>query len=321
MKARDGKDDGAVTGDGGMLDVGDGNHVHWEVHGVPDGKPAVVVHGGPGSGAGPGWLRYFDLETYRVVLFDQRGCGRSTPDAADHDTDLSVNTTHHLVADMELLREHLGIDRWMLFGGSWGTTLGLAYAIRHPGRVSEIVMSGIATTTRAEVEWITEGVGRYFPREWERFRDAVPADLRGERLVDAYARLLADPDPAVRGRAARDWCDWEDSHVRVSAGQQPDPRYEDPGFRMRFARLVTHYWSHHAWLDDGEILAGVEKLGDVPGVLVHGRIDLSTPLRTAWELAKAWPGCELVVVEEAGHSAGQPGMRDALKAAVRRFAR
>ncbi|MFI6706029.1 prolyl aminopeptidase [Nonomuraea sp. NPDC050478] len=307
-----------MINESGMLDVGDGNHVHWEVHGAPGGKPAVVVHGGPGSGASPGWLRFFDLEKYRVVLFDQRGCGRSTPDAADHDTDLSVNTTHHLIADMELLREHLGIDRWMLFGGSWGTTLGLAYAIRHPDRVSEIVMSGVATTTRWEVEWITEGVGHYFPREWERFRDGAPG---GGRLVDAYARLLADPDPAVREKAARDWCDWEDSHVRVRADQEPDPRYADPRFRMRFARLVTHYWSNHAWLEDGEILAGVEKLGDVPGVLVHGRIDLSSPLRTAWELSRAWPGCELVIVEEAGHSGGQPGMRDALKAAVERFAR
>ncbi|MGI5268352.1 hypothetical protein ACQEUU_04320 [Nonomuraea sp. CA-218870] len=180
-------------------------------------------------------------------------------------------------------------------------------------------MAGVATTRRSEVEWITEGVGRYFPQEWERFRDAVPADLRGERLVDAYARLLADPDPAVREKAARDWCDWEDSHVRVHADHRPDPRYADPVFRMRFARLVTHYWRHHAWLEDGEILAGVEKLGHVPGVLVHGRIDLSSPLRTAWELSKAWPGCDLVIVEEAGHGTGG-GMGDALKAATRRFA-
>ena len=304
-----------------MLDVGDGNRVHYEVHGPPDGKPVVIVHGGPGSGAGPRWLRHFDPDTYRVILFDQRGCGRSTPDAAAHDTDLSVNTTHHLIAAMELLREHLGIDRWMLFGGSWGTTLGLAYAIRHPERVTEIVMSGVGTTSREEVEWITEGVGRYFPREWERLRDGVPPGLRGERLIDAYARLLSDPDPAVREKAARDWCDWEDAHVRVRADDKPDPRFADPVFRMRFARLVTHYWSHHAWLADGEILDGVRQLGGIPGVLVHGRIDLSTPLRTAWDLSRAWPGCELVVIEEAGHGNGYSGMGEALRAATERFAR
>ncbi|WP_049557833.1 prolyl aminopeptidase [Nonomuraea sp. SBT364] len=305
--------------DQGMLAVGDGNLVHWEVSGNPAGKPAVVVHGGPGSGAGPGWRRFFDPEAYRLILFDQRGCGRSTPDAADPDTDLSVNTTDHLLADMELLREHLGVDRWQLFGGSWGTTLGLAYAVRHPDRVTEVIMSGIATTRRHEVDWITRGVRRYFPEEWERFRDGVPEKDRDGDLADAYARLLADPDPAVRDRAARDWCRWEDTHVRVSADHEPDPRYEDDRFRMRFARLVTHYWRHAAWLPDDELITGVERLGHVPGVLVHGRVDLSTPLQSAWDLSRAWPGCELVVVEGTGHSNG--GLGEPLVAATDRFAR
>jgi proline iminopeptidase len=306
--------------DQGMLDVGDGNLVHWEVSGNPDGKPAVVVHGGPGSGAGRGWRRFFDPRAYRLVLFDQRGCGKSTPDAADPGTDLAVNTTGHLLADMELLREHLGIDRWQLFGGSWGTTLGLAYAVRHPDRVSEVIMSGVALTRRHEVEWITRGVRLYFPEEWERFRDGVPEGDREANLADAYARLLADPDPAVRERAARDWCRWEDSHVRVRADTKPDPRYEDPRFRMRFARLVTHYWRHDGFLADDEIMDGVTRLGHVPGVLVHGRIDVSSPLRTAWDLARAWPGCELFVIEEAGHSNGHPGMAGHLLAATDRFA-
>ncbi|MGW0482783.1 prolyl aminopeptidase [Nonomuraea sp. NPDC003214] len=307
--------------DQGMLDVGDGNLVHWEVSGNPDGKPAVIVHGGPGSGAGPRWREYFDPERYRLVLFDQRGCGRSTPDAADPGTDLSVNTTDHLLADMELLREHLGIDRWQLFGGSWGTTLGLAYAVRHPDRVTEVIMSGVATTRRHEVDWITRGVGRYFPEEWERFRDGVPEKDRDGDLADAYARLLADPDPAVRDRAAREWCRWEDSHVRVNADHQPDPTFEDPVFRMRFVRLVTHYWRNAAWLPDDEIITGVERLGHVPGVLVHGRLDISTPLQTAWDLSRAWPGCELIVVEGAGHSNAYAGVREALLAATDRFAR
>ncbi|MER6949456.1 prolyl aminopeptidase [Nonomuraea sp. NPDC000554] len=306
--------------DQGVLDVGDGNRVYWEVSGNPRGKPAVVVHGGPGSGASPGARRFFDRDAYRIVQFDQRGCGRSTPHAADPATDLGVNTTHHLVADMELLREHLGVERWQLFGGSWGTTLGLAYAVRHPERVSEVIMSGIATTTRREVDWITRGVGRIFPEEWARFRDGVPEADRDGSLVAAYSRLLEGPGPDVREQAARDWCTWEDAHVAVHAGRRSDPRYDDPRFRLMFARLVTHYWRHAAWLEDGELLRGVEGLGDVPGVLVHGRIDVSSPLETAWELAARWPGCELVVVEGAGHSAREPGMADALLAATDRFA-
>ncbi|MEU0568185.1 prolyl aminopeptidase [Nonomuraea sp. NPDC005983] len=306
--------------DQGVLDVGDGNHVYWEVSGNPRGKPVVVVHGGPGSGASARARRFFDQDAYRIVQFDQRGCGRSTPHAADPATDLGVNTTHHLIADMELLREHLGVERWQLFGGSWGTTLGLAYAVRHPERVSEVIMSGIGTTTRREVDWITRGVGRIFPEEWARFRDGVPEADRDGSLVAAYSRLLEGPDPDVREQAARDWCAWEDAHVAVHAGSRSDPRYDDPRFRLMFARLVTHYWRHAAWLEDGELLRGVAGLGDVPGVLVHGRIDVSTPLETAWELAAGWPGCELVVVEGAGHFAGEPGTAEALLAATDRFA-
>jgi proline iminopeptidase len=284
-----------------MLDVGDGNLVYWEQCGNPAGKPAVVVHGGPGSGCSPGTRRLFDPEAYRIVLFDQRGCGRSTPDAGDPGADLSTNTTAHLIADMELLRDRLGINRWLLFGGSWGSTLGLAYAERHPDRVSEIVLVAITSGRRREIDWITQDVGRIFPEQWARFRDGVPAADRGGRLVEAYYRLLTDPDPAVREKAASDSCDWEGAHVSLAPGHMPSLRDEDPAFRMRFARLVTHYWSHDCFLEDGIVLREAGRLAGIPGVLVHGRFDVSGPLDTAWELARAWPDAELIVVDDAGH--------------------
>ncbi|GAA4726398.1 prolyl aminopeptidase [Phytohabitans rumicis] len=306
--------------DSGMLDVGDGNLVYWETCGNPDGKPAVVLHGGPGSGCSPYWRRFFDPAAYRVVLFDQRGCGRSTPSAGDPATDLSVNTTHHLIGDIELLRRHLGVDRWLVFGGSWGSTLGTAYAQRHPERVSQLVLFSVAVTTRRNVEWITRAMGRIFPAQWARFRDAVPPAERDGRLVDAYAKMLADPDPAVREHAAREWCRWEDTHVAIRADHKPDPRYDDPAFRMVFARLVTHYWRHDAWLDDDEVLRDAKRLAGIPGVLVHGRMDVSSPLDDAWELSQAWPDAQLVVVDDAGHGAGHPGLAQSLRAAVDRFA-
>ena len=307
--------------DQGMLEVGDGQLVYWEMCGNPEGKPAVVLHGGPGSGCSAGMRRVFDPDAYRVVLFDQRGCGRSRPDAGDPATDLSVNTTHHLLGDIEQLRRHLGVERWLVFGGSWGSTLGLAYAERHPERVTEVVLIAIATTRRHEVDWITRQMGRLFPEEWARFRDGVPAADRDGDLADAYARLLADPDPALRERAARDWCRWEDTHVAIRPDHRPDPRYDDPAFRMTFARLVTHYWRHAGFLEDGVLLAEAGRLAGIPGVLIHGRMDVSGPLDTAWELARAWPGAELVVIAEAGHSAGDPGMTEATVAATDRFAR
>lgn len=307
--------------DSGRLDVGDGNLIYWEMSGNVRGKPAVVLHGGPGSGCSPHWRRYFDPAAYRIVLFDQRGCGRSTPDAADPSTDLTANTTHHLIADIERLRESLGIERWLVFGGSWGTTLGLAYAERYPSRVSELVLFSVTNTTRREVSWVTRDVGRLFPEQWQRFRSGVPAAERDGSLVDAYARLLASPDPAVREQAARDWCTWEDAHVAIDPDARPDPRYEDPVFRMRFARLVTHYWRHAAWLDEGELLRNATKLAGIPGVLVHGRLDVSGPPDVAWELAQVWRDTELVLIDRAGHGSGYPGMTEALLAATDRFAR
>lgn len=303
----------------GMLDVGDGNHIYWEICGNHAGKPAVTLHGGPGSGCSPYWRRFFNPARYRVVLFDQRGCGRSTPHASDPAVELSSNTTQHLIKDIEKLRSRLGIEKWLVVGGSWGSTLALAYAERSPEQVSEIVLFSIATTSPREVRWVTRDVGRYFPEEWARFRDGVPARDRDGDLAGAYYRLLHDPDQAVREKAARDWCRWEDSHVAFRPDHRPDPRYDDPHFRMAFARLVTHYWHHAAFLDDGALLRDAHRLAGIPGVLIHGRMDLSSPIDSPTQLHAAWPGSELIVVDDAGHGARQPGMQEAVLAAIDSF--
>ncbi len=249
------------------------------------------------------------------MLFDQRGCGRSRPHASDPRTHLTTNTTHHLIGDIERLRTHLGVKRWLVFGGSWGSTLSLAYAERFPERVTEMVLVSVATTSRREVRWLTRDVGRYFPVQWELFRDGVPAADRDGDLAAAYARLLHDPDPAVREKAARDWCDWEDAHV----GGPHDPRFDDSAFRMTFARLVTHYWSHAAWLEDGALLRQAGRLAGIPAVLIHGGFDLSSPVDVAWQLARAWSDAELVVVDEAGHGVHDERMVEAVVAALDRF--
>jgi proline iminopeptidase len=304
--------------DRGLLDVGDGNHIHWEVHGNPDGKPAAVVHGGPGGGSSTGNLRYFDLTRYRAVLFDQRGCGRSTPHASDPATDMRHNTTEHLIADMERLREHLGVERWLLFGGSWGSALILAYAERHPHRVSEIVICGVTAGTRAEIDWLYRGVGRFFPAEWERFRDAVPEAGRADPVA-AYARLMGDPDPDVRARAAASWCTWEDTVIGLEPNGTPGV-YSDrpPADLQAMVRICSHYFANGCWLPDGALLRGAHRLAGIPAVLVHGRLDLSSPLDTAWSLARAWPDAELVVVDDAGHT-GSDEMRTAMRNALDRF--
>jgi len=305
--------------DGGLLDVGDGHRVAWEVCGRPDGKPAVVLHGGPGSGCTPRWRRLFDPGAYRIVLLDQRGCGRSRPDAGLPSTSLAAITTSHMIADVERLRRHLGIEKWLVLGGSWGSTLALAYGVQHPDRVAAMVLFSVVTTTRREVAWVTRDSGRFFPEQWRRFRDAVPESERDGSLVDAYSRLLDDPDPAVRERAARAWCAWEDAHVRSRPGEPADPRYEDPVFRLRFARLVTHVWRHAAWLGEDELLRRIGRLAHVPAVLVHGRLDVSAPLDVPWALDAAWPASELVLVEDEGHRGG-PGITGAVVAATDRFA-
>lgn len=288
----------------GLLEVTDGHVLYWETVGNPDGVPAVYLHGGPGGGSTPGARRNFDPSSFRAVLFDQRGCGRSRPLASEPETDLLTNTTAQLVEDIERLREHLGIDRWIVVGVSWGVTLGMVYAQRHPGRVIAMVLGAVTAGTRRETEWITRDMGRVFPREWERFTAAVPAAERDGDLAAAYARLLASPDPGVRDDAALRWCAWEDTHVSLMPGWTPSSRYEDAAFRMIFARLVTHYWSHGCFLAEDEVRSGMHRLSNVPAVLVHGRYDVSGPLDTAWQLHRAWPGSRLVVLDDAGHGGG-----------------
>src|SRR5438132_3307400 len=290
--------------DGGMLDVGDGHQVYWECCGNPHGKPALYLHGGPGSGCSPGQRRFFDPHAYRVVLFDQRGTGRSRPLASEPNADLRANTTPHLIADIEALRRLHGVERWTILGLSWGTTLGLAYAQAHPQRVNALALALVTTTSRREVEWLTRDVGRIFPRQWERFAAAVPETLRCLPLVDAYATLLFDADPAVREHAAREWCAWENTHVSLTPGHRPNPRYEDPEFRLRFARLVTHYWRHAAFLEDDQLVREAPRLNGIPGVLIHGRYDVSGPLETAWRLSQRWTTSRLQVLDDAGHGGG-----------------
>jgi proline iminopeptidase len=287
-----------------MLAVGAGHEVYWERCGKPGGRPAVFLHGGPGSGCRPNQRRFFDPEIYDVVLFDQRGAGRSRPLASEPDADLSSNTTGHLIADMEMLRDYLGIDRWTVLGMSWGSTLGLAYAEAHPARVTGLILALVTMTTRREVEWITRDMGRIFPREWDRFADAVPQELRHLPLVDAYATLLFDADPAVRDSAAREWCAWEDTHVSLAPNHTRNPRYDAPEFRLRFARLVTHYWRNAAFLSDGQLLREAPTLNGIPGVLISGRYDVSGPLETAWRLSLAWSTSTLHVIDDTGHGGG-----------------
>jgi proline iminopeptidase len=288
--------------DQGLLDVGDDNHIYWETCGNPAGKPAAIVHGGPGSGCRPGQGRFYDPERYRLVLFDQRGCGRSTPHASDPATDLSVNTTAHLIADMERLREHLGIERWLLNGISWGTTLSVAYAEQYPERVCEIVLDAISTAAHGDLDWLYRGARLFFPEQWERFAagSGVPRDTPTLPMLAAYARLTNDPDPAVREKATVDWCAWEDA---VLSTEGYDPTFQGrPGDAMlAFVRICSHYYSNAAWLDEGVLVRQAGRLAGIPGVLIHGRRDMSCPLSFAWELSRAWPGAELRVIEDAGH--------------------
>jgi proline iminopeptidase len=304
----------------GMLDVGDGNRIDWEACGNPHGKPVVALHGGPGSGRGPRARRFFDPEVYRIVLFDQRGCGRSTPHASDPAVDLSTNTTWHIVGDIERLREALGIPRWMVFGGSWGSTLGLVYAETHPQRVTEIVLWGVALTRPEDIDWLYRGVAPLFPAQWARFARGVPEAQRTGGLLEAYYRLIHHPDPAVHLPAVRAFHDWEWALFDLTGETPPDERWLDPRFQLARGRIVTHYFHHRAWLDDGYILQHAGRLADIPGVMVHGRLDVGSPLVSAWELAQAWPAGELVVVPGAGHSTADPGMDTAIVAATQRFA-
>ncbi len=306
--------------DSGMLDTGDGHQIYWEACGNPDGKPALYLHGGPGSGFSAGQRRFFDPQAYRIVLFDQRGAGKSRPLASEPDADLSTNTTQHLIGDIEALRTLHRADRWTILGLSWGTTLALAYAETYPEHVSAMVLGFVTSTSRREVEWITQDVGRIFPGNGSGSLAAIPERLKHLRPVDAYAQMLFDPDAEECARAAREWCSWEDTHISLTPGHQPSLRYEDPEFRLRFARLVTHYWSHDAFVGEDQLIREVSKLDGIPGVLIHGLYDVSSPLETAWRLHKGWSTSELHVLDDAGHGGGTT-FYDVSVEALNRFAK
>ncbi len=299
----------------GMLAVGDGNLVYWETCGDPRGKPAVVFHGGPGSGCAPWFRRLFDPSVYRVVLFDQRGCGRSTPHASAPQVDLATNTTAHLISDAELLREHLGVERWLVLGGSWGSTLALAYAETHPDRVAELVLFGITTGRRSEFDWTFRGgLARFFPEEWERLCAAVPI-VEGDRdTVGAYRRVLNDPDPTVHQPAADAWCLWESATPNWPPKAGLAARFRDPAYALAFARIVTHYVHHNAWLEDGVLLSGAASLAGIPGILVNGRFDFQAPVANAWELHRVLPRTQVVIVGGAGHAATADIRRELVRA-------
>ncbi len=302
----------------GMLAVGDGNLIYWETCGNPRGKPAVILHGGPGSGCSPRFRRFFDPSAYRLVLFDQRGCGRSTPHASALDTDLASNNTGNLIADIELLRQHLDVDRWLVFGGSWGSTLALAYAETHPERVTEMILFGVTTGRRSEFDWTFRGgLAVFFPEQWDRLRAGVPAAERDGDIVEAYHRLLHDPDPTVRQQAAEAWCMWESATPAWPPTTGLAERFSDPAYALAFARIVTHYVRHNAWLEDGCLLRDADSLADIAGILVNGRFDFQAPIANAWELKRVWPRAELVIVDDAGHSANPSLSRELIRATDR----
>jgi proline iminopeptidase len=297
------------------LAVDERHALHVEECGSAKGVPALFLHGGPGAGCEPYHRRLFDPARYRIVLFDQRGAGRSLPHA-----DLTDNTTWHLVADIERIREHLGIDRWLVFGGSWGSTLALAYAQRHPERVRALVVRGIFLCRDEEIRWFyQEGASRVFPDYWEDFLAPVPFAERHD-LLHAYHRLLTGDHDIARMAAAKAWSTWEGRTATLLPNDAVVRHFGDPHVALSLARIECHYFVHQAFLRPGQLLEDAPRLAGIPGVIVHGRYDLICPFENAWALHRAWPGSELVVVPDAGHAASEPGIRSTLVAATDRFA-
>ncbi len=303
----------------GRLDVGDGQHLYWEESGNPEGKPAVFLHGGPGGGIVADYRRYFNPERYRLVLFDQRGCGNSLPHASEPTADLSTNTTWHMVADLEKIRIDRGIDRWMVFGGSWGSTLALAYAETHPERVTELVLRGIFTLRRSELDWYYNGgAANIVPEWWRTFEAPLPEGFAGDRIAK-YHELLFDPDPAVHGPAGLAWTRWEAATSDLEFSPDHVEAFSAPEFAVAFARIENHYFVHGGWFTEGQLLADAHRLRDIPGVIVQGRYDLPCPVTTADALHQAWPQADYRVVL-AGHSISEPAIAAELVAATDRFA-
>jgi proline iminopeptidase len=298
------------------LDVGGGHEIYYEQCGNPNGQPVVIVHGGPGGGCNPTMRRVHDPERYHIVLFDQRGCGRSTPYA-----ELTNNTTWHLVADMERLREHLGIQRWQLFGGSWGSTLSIAYAETHPHRVTAMILRGIFLLRRAELDWFyKDGCSWIYPDAFEPYLAEIPEAERGD-MIAAYYRRLTSPDIDVRLRAARAWSVWEGSTLSLYEDPQRVRLFAIDSYALAFARIECHYFINGGFFrQDDQLLADAHKLAGIPGVIVHGRYDVVTPFKNAWDLKKAWPDADVRLVPDSGHAMTETGTITELITATRMFA-
>lgn len=299
----------------GRLKVSGLHEIYFEECGNPEGKPALLVHGGPGGGSNPAMRRFHDPEHYRIILFDQRGCGRSTPHA-----ELDENTTWDLVADMERLREHLGIEKWQLLGGSWGSTLSLAYAQTHPDRVTELILRGIFTLRRAEIQWFyQEGCNWIYPDAYEAYEAQIPPEERDD-MVTAYYKRLTGMDRNIQLEAARAWSVWEGSTLSLLEDPARVGNFARDDYALAFARIECHYFINEGFLEkDGQLIENAGLMKDIPGVIVHGRYDIVTPLKNAWELSKAWPGSVLKVVPDSGHAMTEPGIIHELVSATRTF--
>jgi proline iminopeptidase len=289
--------------DSGYLDVGDGHRLYWELCGNPKGKPAVFLHGGPGGGCTRDHRRLFDPARYNLLLFDQRGCGRSTPHAS-----LEANTIWHLVADIERFRKMLAFERWLVFGGSWGATLALAYAESFPERVSELVLRGIFTVRRSELRWLyQEGASALFPDHWERFVTHIPEAERGN-LIAAYHKRLTSLDENEQRTAAKAWSAWEGAIVALLPNAQAAAQHADEAFALAFGRIEAHYFASGGFLEEGQLIRHAARLRGIPGTIVQGRYDVVTPAATAWDLHKAWPDARFHLVDNAGHASSEPGI-------------
>jgi proline iminopeptidase len=299
----------------GYLDTGDGHQVYWERSGTRGAKPAVFLHGGPGGGCSPKHRQLFDPALYDVILFDQRGCGRSTPFAS-----LDNNTTWHLVADIERLREMMGVETWQVFGGSWGSTLALAYAETHPEHVSELVLRGIYLLTKAEMDWYYQfGVSEMFPEKYEAFIAPIPEAERGD-MITAYRKRLVGEDREEQLRCAKAWSIWEGETITLLPEPATSDTFHEADFALAFARIENHYFTHAGWFEDGQLLRDAHKLKDIPGTIVHGRYDMPCPMRQAWALHQAWPKSDFHVIEGAGHAYSEPGILDRLIRATDMYA-
>ncbi len=299
------------------MSVGGGHEIYYEQSGNPSGIPVLVVHGGPGGGSNPTMRRCHEPHRYRIILFDQRGCGRSTPHAS-----LEANTTWDLVADMERLRKELGIEQWQLFGGSWGSTLSLAYAQAHPERVSSIILRGVFLLRKAELDWFYQGgAGWIYPDAYDRYLATIPAEER-EDMVAAYYQRLTSPDRAVQVEAAKAWSVWEGSTLSLREDPDRIRHFANELYALAFARIECHYFINRGFFEtDGQLLRDAYKIADIPGVIVHGRYDVCTPFRNAWDLKRAWPKADLRVVPDAGHAMTEPGIIHELISATRMMGR